>query len=284
VSAPLPHRAPPHAPPASRRARALVRASWLAFTQALAVDLTYRAALLQSLLGVGLSLVGLLAFWLAAAHGTNALGYDAPHLVAYFVVSGAVAVLHENRIAFTVATAIRMGSLAAALGRPFPFLVNVLAQATAHALLRVLLLAPFLLLAPLALEGRVAPLGAPLPVLAAALAVALACAWSAKIFLGLLAFDMTQTWGPDLVFQSLYFAFSGIGYPPDLLPVGLKAVVVWTPLYYMVGLPALLAAGRVPAADVTTELARGAVVAAAMAVVVAVRWRRGLAKFEAIGL
>ena len=75
-----------------------------------------------------------------------------------------------------------------------------------------------------------------------------------------------------------------MAYPPDLLHGALHSAVTWTPFYYIIGFPALILLGRIPVAAAMEELARGGVVFALSVAVCAVLWRRGLGKFEAVGI
>lgn len=271
--------------------RSVGRATAIHYTQALSVELSYRIALVQGLFGVAIGMIGLLLFWLAAAPGPRSASgatYAPAALIAYFLFAGAQGILQESRLAYNLATAIRMGKLSASMLRPYPFLASVVAQAAAHATMRLILLVPLLgtvfflvdALAPARAEFTAARLGWWL----GAVALSLLCGWLTRIVIGLLAFHLTQTWGPELIFLGIYAAASGGGYPPDLLPEGLLRVVEWTPVYYMVGFPSLIATGHVAGAALTDGFARGLVVTALTGVVVAFMWRRGTGRFEAVGI
>jgi ABC-2 type transport system permease protein len=95
---------------------------------------------------------------------------------------------------------------------------------------------------------------------------------------------MTQTWGPELLFMSMFFAFSGVVYPVDLLPSGLVKALSWTPLFYMQGLPNLVAIGRISGQPLVEYLMRGSLVFVASAAILVFMWQRGVRKFEAIGI
>jgi ABC-2 type transport system permease protein len=277
-------------PPLGRRLVHLAAASRLFYSQALSVELVYRFALLQSFVSAAVLLLGLISFWVAAGRGAGpGARYGTGALVAYSVIATVFGVLHENRISWNLSASIRMGKLSAFMLRPYPFLGTVVAQAAAHATIRIVLLAPLVALFVAAVPalaglGSAAAWSERIGPLLAASALSLAAGWLSRIAIGLLAFDMTQTWGPEIIFQSVYAVASGIAYPPDLLPASLAAAVHWTPVYYMIGLPTLVALGRVPPEAVAGELAQGLVVVALVGVLVTVLWRRGVGKFEAIGL
>jgi ABC-2 type transport system permease protein len=118
----------------------------------------------------------------------------------------------------------------------------------------------------------------------AALALGLACGWLVRLVVGMLAFDMAQIWGPDTFFIALYYAASGAVFPIDLLPSWALTIVKWTPMYYMVGFPVLTITDRIPQEIFWSECARGFVVLVGVFILMIVMWRRGIKRFEAIGI
>jgi ABC-2 type transport system permease protein len=279
-------------PTLGRRLANIAAATRLYYSQALSVEIVYRFALLQSFFGACVLLLGLISFWVAAGQGSGpGARYSPRELVAYFVVATAFGILHENRISWNLSAAIRMGKLSASMLRPYPYLGSVVAQAAAHATIRTALLVPLIAMLVAVVPALGGPEGLEVAVwadrlgpLLAATVLSLAAGWLSRIAIGLLAFDMTQTWGPEIIFQAVYAVASGIGYPPDLLPEGLAALVHWTPVYYMIGLPTLIALGRISPAAALPELAHGVIVVILVGALVTVLWRRGVGRFEAIGI
>ncbi len=264
-------------------------ATRLYYTQALSVELVYRFALLQSFLTIGITLAGLLAFWLAAGAAAGASSsYTQGSLIAYFLIVSALGLIHDNRLSWNLGSAIRMGKLSSSMLRPYPFLLSQIAFAAAHATLRIVLCTPILILIAVFVPAfgdaiSAMPYEALLSFLAA-MALSFAIGWLVKIALGTLAFSMTQTWGPELIFMSFYAAASGIAYPPDLLTGMMKAAIGWTPFYYMIGFPTLVLLGRIAGPTLEAELLRGVLVLGVTLALVIVLWRRGLTQFEAVGI
>jgi ABC-2 type transport system permease protein len=269
------------------RLRCLARSTRLFYTQALAVELTYRFSLVQGFVGTAVNCIGLILFWMAAGRGATG-AYDRVGLLLYFLYASAHSIVQESRVSWNLATSIRMGKLAASLLRPCPFLVSVVCQAASFATVRVAILALIfagLLGASETLRGAALAVPADVwRVYVLALVLSLAIGWLTRIGIGLLAFDMTQTWGPELIFLSFYVAASGLTYPPDLLPPGFHAVVTWTPVYYMIGFPSLILLGHLAGPVLVTELQHRGIVLAVTAFVVWAMWRRGMKKFEAVGI
>jgi ABC-2 type transport system permease protein len=267
----------------------LLAATRLYFMQALAVELTYRFALLQQAAGLAVGLAGLLFFWRTAGSGVAAQATYTPALLtAYFTIAYVQLILQDAKVSWTIATSIRMGKLSTALLRPYPFLLSVAAQAMAVALLRFVLVLPALVLAFWLMDELrpvVAPLDAGrLTAFLGAVALGLVCGILTRMVVGLSAFDLTQTWGPELVFFAFSTMAGGEAYPIDLLPPSWLAASSWTPAFYMVGFPALVFLGRVDEAEYLSYLLRGIFVALSTAGVVALMWRRGLRRFEAVGI
>lgn len=273
-----------------------IQVTRLHYTQALSVELTYRFALLQGLFGVAIGSIGLLLFWLAAGRAGGSSGADAGQiatytpslLAAYFLAAGVLTTTQENHLAMNLSAGIRMGKLSAALLRPYPFLASVLAQVAAQATLRLMFTVPLVAILVLGVEPLRQALTASDParfgILALAVGLGLIMCWLVNLAVGMLAFDMTQTWGPELIFMSMHAVASGVSYPSDLLPPVWAAAVAWTPLYYMIGFPALIFTGRLTAVAAWSGLGQGLLVATVMALVVGLMWRRGMRKFEAIGI
>lgn len=267
--------------------RAKLVATRLFYAQALAVELIYRFSLVQVFVGMGIGFLGLVFFWLAAGKAATQAAYSGATLIAYFLFAAAHTIVQESRVSWNLSSGIRMGKLAASLLRPYPYLVSVFCLAAAHATIRLFIIAVIFsgifvfvpsLRDVLMLLGDVW-----LPYLAV-LALSLALGWITRIGIGLLAFDMTQTWGPELVFLSLYAAISGVNYPADLLPDAMHMIVTWTPFYYMVGFPTLVILGRINGPELWLQFGQGACVLVLAALVVWFMWRRGLRKFEAVGI
>lgn len=272
---------------ASRGWRAKLAATGIFYAQALAVELIYRFSLVQVFAGMAVGFLGLIFFWLAAGRAATQPGYGGATIVAYFLFAAAHTIVQESRVSWNLSAGIRMGKLAASLLRPYPFLVSVFCQAAAHATVRiviiVLIFTGVLLFAP-SLRQTILMVGDVWLPYVAVLALSLAIGWVTRIGIGLLAFDMTQTWGPELVFLSLYAAASGANYPPDLLPAALHSLVTWTPFYYMVGYPTLVILGRVSGPELVSQFGQGAVVLVVTVSIVGLMWRRGLRRFEAVGI
>lgn len=268
----------------------LIASSWLFFTQALAASFMYRVALFQMMLGESISCIAMVYFWqLAAAGQTNMVGgYQPAQLVMYFLFSSFHHLVQETSAARDLSTDIRMGKLASSLLRPYPYVLVVLLRTCAQVCTRLLLIGPVVIALVWAiptLRAFVTHLNLEVFVMyGAALAIMLLMGWGVRIAIGLLAFDMTQTWGPELMLLATYVAFSGAQYPSDLLPEMWYRAVTWTPLYYLQGFPNLVITGRLAPGLFWGQVLQAFILLGVVWCVIGLMWKRGLRKFEAIGI
>ena len=270
--------------------RPLVKASIRHFGQCLSASLMYRGALILFLISEGVAYAGFIAFWYQAAeHNPTQKLYSGLGLVLYFLLA-----LFHHGIQHHTATRdlggdIRLGKLSYALIRPYPFLLHTVIKSVAFSVTYIILLVPLVMVSLWFTPGLAAEFGTHLSgtvmiQYAVALALSLVSGWILRVAVGLLAFDMSQIWGPDTMLIAVYSATSGAVFPVDLLPQWALKIAQWTPCYYMVGLPTLTIMGRVPEAEFWQLASRGVMVTAGVLVVMTLMWRRGIRRFEAIGI
>jgi ABC-2 type transport system permease protein len=270
--------------------RIILKSSWVYFSQCLQAVLLYRSALVIFVVSEGFAYAGFITFWYKAAQANPAQQlYSPAALVYYFALSMFHHSIQHHTASRDLGSDIRLGKLSYSIIRPFPFLLQATLRSIACTLVYIILLLPILLLGifltPSLFSQFTASLASPyLANYAAALILALLCGWFSRLVVGMLAFDMAQIWGPDTFFIALYYAASGAVYPIDLLPVWALTLAKWTPMYYMAGFPVLTLMNRIPHQEFANELLRGAIVLTTLILVMFWMWRRGIKKFEAIGI
>ena len=268
----------------------ICRASLLYFSQCLQAVMLYRSALVIFVVSEAFAYAGFITFWYSAAKANpNQHFYSPSSLVYYFALAMFHHSIQHHTASRDLGSDIRLGKLSYSIIRPFPFLLQAIIRSIASTLVYTILLLPILLAGlyatPFLWQQFVSSLTwVTLTNYAFAISLALLCGWLARILVGMLAFDMAQIWGPDTFFIALYYAASGAVYPIDLLPQWALGLVKWTPMYYMVGFPVLTVMGRLPSHRFSEELMRGFVVLTVMLMVMLFMWRRGIRKFEAIGI
>ena len=263
------------------------------FGQALAVELSYRLAFVQNMATELFGMLGVLMFWLAVARtsGGESIrnhGYSPALLIGYFVVATAMGILCDDGMSRSLSFDIRMGRLSSSLVRPHPFVFSVVARALAFISVRTFVVLPVGLvtcyLIPDLRTHLLAMTWQHWILFIEAVALGLMCGWAVKSTVGFLAFRLTQTWGPELIYLSVFALASGERFPPDVLPAWVLGVISWTPVYYMVGFPSMVFLGRIPSAEMAQAFAQGALVLVVSVVCAQGLWRLGLKRFEAVGI
>ncbi len=276
--------------PHPKHTRTILRASTVYFGQCLQAALIYRSALLIFVISEGFAYAGFIAFWHKAATSNPKQTVYAPMaLVVYFVIASFHHGIQHHAASRDLGGDIRLGKLSYSIIRPFPFLLQAALRSAAFTITYALLLLPFFALALIFIPNLGSSFLAaispetfwqyPLAAL-----IGLLAGWLIRMVIGMFAFDMSQIWGPDTFFIALYYAASGSMFPVDLLPLWAMNIAKWTPMYYMVGFPVLTLMGRIPAGEFTNEASRGGLVILLTLIVTILMWRRGIKKFEAIGI
>jgi len=267
----------------------LGRAARLQFSQAVAAQVYYRGALIQQIIGESFGIIPIIMFWLAAGGlAPAASGYHRSLILFYFIAATLPEMIYDQALARNISMDIRMGKLSASLIRPFPFLLQAWMKSLGGMSVRIVTASSLFIIVmynvPLLREHFDALTLSRLGLFMCAFAVGMLANVVIKTCLGLLAFDMTQTWGPELIYISFYVTLSGALYPIDLLPEPYFSIIQWTPLYYMLGFPTLVMIGRISSSEFWPALGQGAVVVGLTGVIALMMWRRGMKKFEAIGI
>jgi len=268
----------------------LLKASGVYFGQCIQAALLYRSALAIFLISEAFAYAGFITFWYkAAASNPSQQIYQPLALVLYFALASFHHSIQHHAASRDLGSDIRLGKLSYAIIRPFPFLLQAALRSMAFTLTYFILLLPLLIGAFVFVPSLWQSFSAGfMPQTwwqySIALFIGLGCGWFVRMLVGMLAFDMAQIWGPDTFFIALYYAASGAVFPVDLLPIWAMTIVKYTPMYYMVGFPVLTLMGRIPAADFNTEASRGVLVLAMTFILMLLLWRRGIKRFEAIGI
>ncbi len=268
----------------------VVNASWLYFTQCIQAALLYRSSLALFVVTEAFAYAGFIAFWYkAAASNPNQTFYTPLALVLYFALASFHHGIQHHTSSRDIGSDIRLGKLSYAIIRPFPYLLQALLRSIAFTITYGVLLLPLLVIAVKLVPGLSQELAKGWSIIPwwqypIAIVIGIMASCLIRIVIGLLAFDMSQVWGPDTLFIALYYSASGVIFPIDLLPATLLAAAQWTPMYYMVGFPVLTLMGRISNTEFNEHASRGLIVLLATSAIVAILWRRGIKRFEAIGI
>jgi len=268
----------------------LARSTFIYFGLCLQAALLYRSSLFIFVATESVAFAGYIAFWYQAALANpSQTAYTGLGLAAYFIMASFHHAIQDHGAAREVGGDIRMGKLSNSIIRPFPYLLTAMTRSIALSTTRVAILTPLLIIGIIAVPSLAKEIVShvssdmlwqyPLAVI-----LGLSSAILTRIVIGMLAFDMSQIWGPDTMLIAVYFATSGTAYPIDLAPEWLINFAKWTPTYYMCGFPTLVSLGRISNDVFWTEMGRGMLIDCILLVVMTLMWKRGIKRFEAIGI
>lgn len=258
------------------------------FLQTVKTQLVYRSQVLQRFVGIFLTLLATTFFWLAVAKSVRLGTYTPEAMLFYFVMAAFHDFLFISGDDFTkkIGESIRMGKLSTALVQPFPYLLKIFANGLGGVAFRMVLILPiaFVLRCTLLKDFVFENAGMQVGFYTLALLLAVVLSLLCLIITGLLAFDMTQVWGPWVCLIATYCLLSGIFYPADLASGLIKTLMHWLPFYYMLGFPILILIGRLEFPDIVLGFAHGLFAVFYLSLLLNFMWRRGIKIFEAIGI
>ncbi len=260
----------------------------LYFVQAIKIELAYRIQILQRFLGITIAMLGTTFFWFAVSSTGTVASYTPQAMLFYFIMVGFHDFLFMSGDDFSkkIGEEIRNGKLSNALIRPFPFLASLAARWCGGIVLRLMLASPLLVCLYLSFLSDF-QFSKPLQQIAlyfCAVMTGSIIVLICLIFIGLLAFDMTHVWSPWVTFVSLYCVFSGYFFPADQAYGIIKNMMEWSPFYYLQGFPILILLGRLSSGEIMFGFFRASCVIIFCLILVIWQWRRGIKKFEAIGI
>ncbi len=261
----------------ARSYAALFRLTWSEMLQ-------YRAAVfLWTLWSLGAPIVHL-SVWSAIAEAEGTLGwYDRGGIAAYFLVQSVVYHFTSAWQAYDFSYLIRTGTLSTRLLRPFDPSHYLVVNNVAFKGINLIWLVPIWVAMYLYYRPSLDFSSERIALFALALAGA-----AALQFLWAQAWAMIAFW---TVRVSAYYEFAdAIGYfiggglaPVGLLPEALRALSPWLHYYYVFGFPIEVAIGAVPIGEVWAGLMRTALWSIAYFALYRALWRRGVARFSAVG-
>ena len=263
--------------PSTRRAfGALVRITWLAWSQ-------QRSFFFLIAFGWMIPPLIYLFVWASAAGEGDVGGLSRDQFIVYYLVLIVVNQLTYAQTNWTAGDAIRSGGFNRLLLYPLPPIYDTLAAEMAGKLLMLSFVTPVALAVGLLLRPQVeiTALHAALFVPAVLGAWLLRFAWGYA--LALLAFWTTRADSLLTVQDALVFLLAGQVAPVMLLPGPIQAAAVVLPFRYLVGFPVELLSGQLTGGEIALGFALQAGWAAVTVAACTVIWRRGLRRYSAVG-
>ncbi len=254
----------------------LLRAAW--------VDaLAYRAQLFIWVTTGMLPLI-MLAVWRTLAGNGTIGGYASNDFVAYFVGALCIRQLTGVWIIWDMEREIRLGELSPHLLRPVHPLWRYLAMALADKPLRLLMIAPIVLIA-----GLIAPGATPQPdllrwsLLPLAIGLAFTVYFLNQCCIGVLSFWWTQVLALQDFWFGVYAFCSGYLVPLDLLPAPVTAVLNWLPFRAMLAFPLELLLGRLDQTAIIWGFAHQLGWIVVLGMLLHWLWNNGVRRYSAVG-
>jgi ABC-2 type transport system permease protein len=221
--------------------------------------------------------------WSTAAGRATAGGMTQAQFVGYYLLLILVNQITYSQSNWTLGDIIRDGSLSTWLLRPMAPLFNVLATEVAGKVVYLTFVIPVAAVLALFLHPDISPT----PAQALAFVPALAAAWLLRFAWGFalaeLAFWATRADALLAAQDALIFLLGGQVAPVALLPGALRALAVILPFRYMLGFPVELLAGGLSSGEMAVGFAFQAAWLALALGLASAGWRRGLARYAAIG-
>lgn len=247
-------------------------------------SIAYRAEMVVWLLTTTMPLV-MLGLWTSVTDEAPFRAWATRDFVAYYLAALLVRNLTSNWVAWQISEEVRTGGVAGRLLRPIHPFVGYLGTHLGAVPLRLLAVAPVLVLV-LASSARGVLVTDPAHVGLGLLALVGAWALTFGVFLclGTLSFFLDKALGIIEVYFGVFAIMSGYLIPLPLLPGWAQAIARWLPFRSMLGDPVAIWIGRVPEVEVAGRLvAQQWAWAAALLLLAGWLWRTGVRRYEAFG-
>lgn len=225
-----------------------------------------------------------LAVWQAALAAGATVGVTAEFLTTYFILVAVVNMLTSSWTAWFLAEMIRDGHLNKWLIRPVSVHLDGFANNLGEKTIKLLLLAPLILILIVVMPGQLSVPGSPARWLLFVLAIGIAMVISYifDIARGSLAFWFEDVQGFNMAISIMTPVLSGAVVPLALMPPEISGITLWQPFRFMLSFPMEVLLGQVPGGLLFgfAQQLGWLVVFATVAMVV---WRLGLRSYSAVG-
>ncbi len=246
------------------------------------VSLAYRAQAVLYMISGCLPLI-MMMIWLELSAGGPIAGYARTDFVVYFLFLFVARQMTPIWVIYLMDRGIREGDLAPLLLRPLHPLLDYATQHIAEILVRLPIVIAVLCFGLWLGEAFSAVAIERIPDFILSLILGWLIIFHIHATIAELGFWSESVRYLDGAIYELYTLLGGAIVPVELFPAAIRAIVAWSPFPYILDLPARIAMGRVVGADLWFGFA---VQIGWIVVLVALRiliWRRGLARFSAMG-
>ncbi len=219
------------------------------------------------------------------AEGNSVSGYTYNQLISYYIAATLVSLI-ASKVDSNVTEDIKDGNLSNFVIKPFGYWRFRFAWETAWHIIKFVLFS-----IPLLLTAHLFNLGfsfttEPLSVLFALTAITLSylLSFSLSMFVGTLAFYITETTGITNMFEMLGILLSGSAFPLNFYPERVQPILNWLPFKYIVYFPARVITGQITGSRVVGGLLLQLAWSLFFYILYKMNWIKGIKKFSAVGL
>ena len=265
--------------------RARLNKAWVLFSVWFAHMSAYRAEIIIWMLSGAIPLI-MMAVWIgkARARGGETGGFNEQQFAAYFLAAWITQQLIVAWVAWELDFQIRQGHLSPKLLRPMDPMWEHFAGHYSERLVRLpfmlLIIAAGLFIVP---GTRLTPDIGHVMLYAVSVSLAFCTRFLIAYCIGILAFWFDQATAIDDFYFVAAAFLTGAFAPLEFYPPALRGFIEWTPFPYLVYYPVRVLTGAAQGPEIVRVLGVQVLWAAAFYALRLALWRRGLARYGAVG-
>jgi len=250
--------------------------------------LVYRANLA---FGFFLKLITFLAFifiWRQiASEGNEIEGYGLDGIILYYLLTQTIDSVYSSNCARLLREDILSGNLSGRLVRPFSkifyYFAKQVAQVIVEGFIHIILTLPVLIVLPDIFMNLDISLSS---VLLFIISIIMAMIFSFSLFfsIGIISFWTKQSGGLQMVVKNAARILTGDLIPLDLLPFTFRRFVLFTPFAYILYFPIKIIMGGISNAEIVRSFIIVIIWISIFNFLNLVLWKKGLKKYEAVGI
>jgi ABC-2 type transport system permease protein len=249
------------------------------------IQLQYRVALVIWLIGLVLQPVIYLVVWatVASSSGGSVGGYNRSDFAAYFIVLMLVNHLTFSWVIYGMDARIRQGAFSPLLLRPVHPIHADISENVTYKLLTFVVMVPATIVLVLVFRPTLHPTPWAVAAFVPALLLAFVLRFVLEWTISMVAFWVSRMSAIDQMYYVAVLFLSGQVAPLTLFPTPVRIIASALPFRWMVSFPVELLLGRL---TVTATLQGFAIQAAWILAVLGlftIMWRRGVARYSAVG-
>lgn len=264
----------------------LVGKFWARYKVGLQSEFEYRWGSLIWILNQWVGVIFIMFLWYFAAKNASGFPMSPSQVITYFILSVPISRLTQTWLWENMGNDIRSGGFTKFLLRPQPYLFNELAENFSRQTIRLLTLTPVLLLVWFYLRGEFR-LGLSLGsagLFLLALVLGFALRFFYEGFMGISTFWLLDVHGFAAIVNHLTDLFTGSLIPLSIMPSFLAGVAKLLPFRFFVSFPLEIVLGQIKGGQIFEGFLVGLAWIIFFGMLYKPFMRRGIKKYEAVGI